>query len=402
MCNSSKIVMNILFITEWDAENRKTGGVGRITRQLSKSFKDVYGINCYMAYFKDLDACVESVFLDKIKLDANNKDSDLKRFVLEKNINIIINQNSYRFVSLDIVGVKSIFCIHSTPDHIIRSIDLCTLYHYGLHAESILFRFRFFVKMLFYPLYKGFVRQRVLRNYNEIVKNYTKIVLLSEKFIPVFANQVSFQSNKVLAINNTLSYVLSRDAFLSQMKSKEKIVLVVARLEETSKRISCVLKIWKHIENNRVLDDWKLQIVGDGPDRRYYERLAYDLNLQRVIFAGEKDPTPFYQKASVFLMTSAFEGWGMTLTEAMQYGVVPLVYYTFLSLTDIVVDGVNGFIIKDNDEACFCDKLIKIMQDKKKRETLALNAATYIDKFSNSTISEKWYSLFLSLMKNDL
>jgi len=49
------------------------------------------------------------------------------------------------------------------------------------------------------------------------------------------------------------------------------------------------------------------------------------------------------------MMTSRFEGWPMVLMEAMQMGVVPVVYNSFESLSDIVVDGENGYIIPNND-----------------------------------------------------
>ena len=45
------------------------------------------------------------------------------------------------------------------------------------------------------------------------------------------------------------------------------------------------------------------------------------------------------------MMTSSFEGWGLTLTEAQQYGCVPLAFHSFASLTDIITDKVNGFAI---------------------------------------------------------
>lgn len=74
------------------------------------------------------------------------------------------------------------------------------------------------------------------------------------------------------------------------------------------------------------------------------------MKLKRITFYGFQNPDEFYKKSLVSCMTSNFEGFGMVLVEAMQYGCVPFAFDTFTALHDIIDDGVNGFIIPPFDE----------------------------------------------------
>ena len=72
------------------------------------------------------------------------------------------------------------------------------------------------------------------------------------------------------------------------------------------------------------------------------------------------------------MMTSAFEGFGMTLVEAQQYGVVPLAMDTYGSLHDIITDGQNGEIIADNDLDEYARRLRVLMENSEKSKAKPL------------------------------
>lgn len=118
---------------------------------------------------------------------------------------------------------------------------------------------------------------------------------------------------------------------------------------EPHKRLSYIINIWKLIETDERLNDWHLKIVGDGPAMPATRQLCKDLRLQRVAFEGFKVPCPYYNEASIFLMTSAFEGFPMTLVESLQNAVPPVVMDSFQALHDIIVNGSNGVIVQDDD-----------------------------------------------------
>ena len=65
-------------------------------------------------------------------------------------------------------------------------------------------------------------------------------------------------------------------------------------------------------------------------------------------------------------MTSDYEGWGLTLTEAMQYKCVPVVMSTYSSIFDIVEDGKNGCLILNVDCKTMADKVLWLAENPQK------------------------------------
>lgn len=226
-----------------------------------------------------------------------------------------------------------------------------------------------------------------------------KYVFLSKAFENDYIRRVGDKvvKNKLESISNPLPYAINYD--FSKYNKKEKVVLFVGRIYEYHKRISYVLKIWKILESNESLKEWSLKIVGDGPDMLLSQKLCKELNLQRVSFEGFKDPRPYYEQASLFMMTSRFEGFGMTLVEAQQYGVVPVVMDTYLSLHDIITTGENGEIVKDNDFEGYVAVMEELMTNVEERKQLALQGLKSCTKFKVCSIVDKWEELFVEILR---
>ncbi len=108
--------------------------------------------------------------------------------------------------------------------------------------------------------------------------------------------------------------------------TKHKVVLIVSRLDETQKRLSLALRIWKKVKQNPVADGWVMKIVGHGGDYELCENIIKNEDIPAVTLEGRQDPIPYYKEASIFMMTSRSEAWGLTLTEAQQMGVVPIAF----------------------------------------------------------------------------
>ena len=66
--------------------------------------------------------------------------------------------------------------------------------------------------------------------------------------------------------------------------------MIVARLEDTPKKISLALKAWEAVKSDPVSEGWTLRIVGHGRDESRYKRLAARMRLPDVDFVGRRDP----------------------------------------------------------------------------------------------------------------
>lgn len=214
-----------------------------------------------------------------------------------------------------------------------------------------------------------------------------RFVLLSEKFFPSFL-PAKFFPRKVCAIPNPASFGAEAVA----LSAKQKELLFVGRLENGQKRVDLLLKIWATLEKR--FPDWSLRIVGDGPSAGTLREFANSLGVRRVFFEGRRDPKPYYRNASVFCMTSAFEGWGMTLVEASAFGCVPVAFDSYASVSDIISHGNNGILVPAFDCEKYAAELSRLMLDADWRIRLGTAARERIKDFSPEKIVARWEALF--------
>lgn len=93
-----------------------------------------------------------------------------------------------------------------------------------------------------------------------------------------------------------------------------------------------------------------LDIVGDGPEKESLQKLVSDLDLgENVIFHGyQKDVTSFYERAQIFVLSSHTEGMGLSLLEAMSFGLA-IVATEITSIPECVSDGKSALLVKPRD-----------------------------------------------------
>ena len=97
------------------------------------------------------------------------------------------------------------------------------------------------------------------------------------------------------------------------------------------------------------------------------------------------------------MLTSPREGWGLTITESFQNGVVPVVMNTSNVFEDIIVDGVSGYLPKNLSE--FKEKLQKLICNDEKRRTMALTGLERATLFTSSSVGEKWNIIFYEIFE---
>ena len=96
-------------------------------------------------------------------------------------------------------------------------------------------------------------------------------------------------------------------------------------------------------------------------------------------------------------LTSNFEGWGMSLTEGMQYGCVPFTFGNYGAAYEIIDDGVNGCIIPAFDIKLYARRLSELMENKDKCMAMSKAAIEKVQLFSVEEIVDKWEEMLNSL-----
>ena len=174
----------------------------------------------------------------------------------------------------------------------------------------------------------------------------------------------------------------------------------MGRLDYNQKRVHRIIETWALIENS--FPDWRLTIVGDGTERKNMERLAHDLNLCRISFEGFQRPEPYYERASVLVLASEYEGFPLVLAECMSFGVVPVVYGSYSAVYDIIKSGVNGMVVAPQDNGFHAEAMAKaltlVMSDDEKRSRMAQQAVVTSREYSVDTIYRQWTKVFNDIL----
>lgn len=192
--------------------------------------------------------------------------------------------------------------------------------------------------------------------------------------------------NKIISIPNSIPKVLP------DLPKKEKVVLFVGNLNIHQKRADLLLPIWSKVYKK--LPEWRFIIVGDGDHRNAMEAFVKEEKLERVEFIGRANPDAFYEKASVFIMPSAFEGFPNVLIEAQSFGVVPVVFDSYLSLKSIVNDKQDAVLVKPNDLDGMAMEILKICLDTDIHESMAKKALANARKYTIDKVGELWFNFF--------
>jgi glycosyltransferase involved in cell wall biosynthesis len=194
--------------------------------------------------------------------------------------------------------------------------------------------------------------------------------------------------NKIRAISNPNTF--AAPLRLERVPHKRKTVLVVSRLDEPQKRVSLALLAWGRALAGGAFSDWTLKVLGDGDYRDDYRDLVARKRIPNVEFVGRTDPEPYYEHAAIYLHTAKREGWGLTIAEAMQKGVVPLVMRSSPVFEELIWDGKNGILIENGNVDAFAERLADLMISREKRESMAFRAIEGSHNRDLDRIIEKW------------
>ena len=97
-------------------------------------------------------------------------------------------------------------------------------------------------------------------------------------------------------------------------------------------------------------------------------------------------------------MTSSAEGWGLTLTESLQRGVVPVVMNSSPVFSEIIENGKSGVLVRNNDYKAFANAIRKLMKNEGARITMSQNCLVQAKKFDIGNTINKWIN---ELEKNE-
>lgn len=252
----------------------------------------------------------------------------------------------------------------------------------------------------FFPLYKGDYNN-ILRLREEIYKKVSIVLWLSKGSALIGS---VFNDNSVV-MENPLSFSSNINQINTDNFDSGNLISV-ARYNSYQKRIDRLIRVFAKILEKR--PKTKLYIVGpydlsmkffDG----YYKSvsdLIKELRIpkENLIFIGEvKKVEKHYPKAAINVLTSEYEGFGVTILEAGFWG-LPSVIFSGSGSAELITDGIDGYVIKDGNEEVMADKIVSLLSNLETYKEMSKNAEKLALKYEQSVIGEKWKNLINELL----
>lgn len=158
-------------------------------------------------------------------------------------------------------------------------------------------------------------------------------------------------------------------------------IVTVARLSE-EKGIDRAVMVMKTLLRRNSRTHW--YIIGEGPDRERLEGMIRQSGLDdKIILTGfRQNPFPYLKMCDIAIYLSRHEAFCLSIGEALALGKA-VICTDFAGARDQIVDGYNGFIIR-NDDSTIVDELIDIIENKDKLQGVSENAKNSISQKKTS------------------
>lgn len=371
----------------------RNGGIENVTRLLSAKLKEIgYTIHIRYLYKSKFDHSDDSIFNSCEYLEWNNIEKEVKSIVLIYNIEVIVNRcviiaTPILRKSIDSTGCKLITTYNNKPTLTTRRIG-------EIWGDSSISFPKKIAIMMCYPLYKHRSIKRLRKLHQKCYQSTDVLILLSNQYVKEYTDLYGIGKDKIFVINNPIKSNIGITD--SELERKEKIVLMVTRLDEEQKCIIKALKLWKTI--SPTMPDWRFVIIGSGPDEEKIKTYCKNEKLQSIKFISATNPTEYYKRSTIFLMTSRNEGWPNTLNEAMRYGCIPVVLATFSAVYDMIDNEKNGYIVESYTEDKDIEEMYKVIvnlsSEPENLNNMALFSIEKTQRLSLENIVPQWIQLF--------
>ena len=142
-------------------------------------------------------------------------------------------------------------------------------------------------------------------------------------------------------------------------------------------------------------DAWHLVMIGSGSKADALEQLAMRLGIAErfSLLPRVGNMQDWYERASIYVSASSYEGFPNALLEAMACGCACLAFDCPTGPRDLIVDKQNGLLVALEDLSGFRSGLASLCRDEPLRERLAGAARANADRFSDQRVLPQWLSV---------
>lgn len=219
------------------------------------------------------------------------------------------------------------------------------------------------------------------------VKRSDHIVVLTDGDKEEYRKRLG-RTTAISRIYNPAAFELKKETKTEQ----KKIILSVGRLVP-EKGIEYIKKVSAQILER--YPDWRWLLLGDGIERENLEKFIIENHLQnRLILKGNVSNVDDYlRQASIFVVTSKYEGLGLSMLEARAMKVPCVCFDVKMGPRELIHHEKDGYLVSPFDCDDMVRKIERLINDPKLRSQFAENAFLCMDAFEEKKITNQWIDI---------
>ena len=243
------------------------------------------------------------------------------------------------------------------------------------------------------PVYKTSVNFSInnsdyITTVSDSLKNNTLELFDINREITVIPNFIDFSKYENLSDPCERSVIAKRD---------ELVITHISNFRPL-KRVLDVMKIFRKLRSKLNV---RLIMIGDGPDKEKALRYAkkHELKKYTVFLGNSNEVDKILCFTDLFLLPSEKESFGLSALEAMVHK-VPVVCSNAGGLSEVVENGVSGFLCPIGDVNQMANRSFEILSDQKKHAEFKNNAFDRAKKFDIKNILPKYIDIYKKAIKS--
>ncbi|MCM5663416.1 glycosyltransferase family 4 protein [Galbibacter mesophilus] len=216
---------------------------------------------------------------------------------------------------------------------------------------------------------------------------YDSFVVLTD------GNKKEWPTKNMVVIPNPLPFYPET---ASEVTSKK--IISVGKLAP-QKGYDLLIEAWAKIAP--MFPEWKVSIFGKGNEETKLKTLIKEYSLENSfsIYPPTQEIQEKYLGASLYVMSSRFEGFGMVLIEAMACGLPCVSFDCPFGPSDIISHNDDGLIAKNGNVDDLAEKMTFLIENSEQRKKMGTKAKENVRKYLPENIVRQWHELFNSLTK---
>ncbi len=225
----------------------------------------------------------------------------------------------------------------------------------------------------------------------------TKIICVSEYDRKLALKYSVGLPEQLVTIHNGIPVLEDTEVRRLDNDNKVKMIMVARFSEQKDQQLLLKVASQLNIDSN-----FEIDFVGDGPLLSATEELARKLQISdKVRFLGARTDVPeLLEKAHIFVLTSNWEGFPITILEAMRAG-LPVITSDVGGCKEAVIDGITGYLIPRGDAETLRVRLETLIGNLELRQQMGMAGyERFIEKFTFDGMLTKTVKVYEEALQN--